>query len=140
MDAVRAVAWAARRARRLRGLLQPLVVSPNGGDDFRLVAGERRYRAAALASLTEVPVIVRQVSEDTRGLDDALVENMTRKDLDAVEEAKGFQRLLDGGLTRKGVAGLLGVSQKLIGDRLQSWRSRRTCTGRSPTARSRRAR
>jgi ParB/RepB/Spo0J family partition protein len=104
---------------RLRGLLQPLVVSPNGGDDFRLVAGERRYRAAALASLTEVPVIVRQVSEDTRGLDDALVENMTRKDLDPVEEAKGFQRLLDGGLTRRGVAELLGVSQKLVGDRLQ---------------------
>jgi ParB/RepB/Spo0J family partition protein len=104
---------------RQRGLLQPLVVSPNGGGDFRLVAGERRYRAAALASLTEVPVIVRQVSEDTRGLDDALVENMTRQDLDAVEEAEGFQRLLDGGLTRKGVAELLGVSQRLIGDRLQ---------------------
>jgi ParB/RepB/Spo0J family partition protein len=107
------------RSIRLRGLLQPLVVAPNGEDGFRLLAGERRYRAAALASVTEVPVIVRQVSEDTRGLDDALVENMSRQDLDPVEQATGFQRLLDGGLTRKGVVELLGVSQKLVADRLQ---------------------
>src|SRR5690349_11823457 len=103
---------------RLRGLLQPLVVTPDGDDSYRLVAGERRYHACGKAALMEVPAIVRPAAGEGDGLDDALVENMARVDLTPVEEAYGFQRLLDQGLTRKGVAEALSVSQRLVTERL----------------------
>jgi ParB/RepB/Spo0J family partition protein len=99
-------------------VLQPLVVAIDG-DGYRLVAGERRYRAAQAAGLKQVPVIVREIGEHT-GLDLAVVENVMRQDLDPVEEAKAYQRLTEElGLTRKGVAEQLGVAQKRVTDRLQ---------------------
>lgn len=102
------------------GLIQPLVVTPtNGNGDYRLIDGERRYRACVQASIVEVPVIVREVDETTAALDVALVANMARVDLSPLEQAKAFARLIDRGLTRKGVANTLGVSQKLVRDRLQ---------------------
>ena len=101
------------------GLIQPLVVcSGDIGGEYRLIDGERRYRACVEASVMEVPVVVREPDEATEALDVALVANMQRVDLSPVEQAKAFQRLIDGGLTRKGVAETLGVSQKLVRERL----------------------
>ena len=83
-----------------------------------VIDGERRYRACVEASVMEVPVVVREPDEATEALDVALVANMQRVDLSPLEQAKAFQRLIDGGLTRKGVAETLGVSQKLVRERL----------------------
>jgi len=102
---------------REHGLIQPLVVREAGGA-FELVDGERRYRACEQAGVTEVPVIVRDTDTDTDGLDVALVANMSRVDLDVVEEARAFKRLLDSGLTRKGVAEKLSITQARVRERL----------------------
>ena len=102
------------------GVLQPLLVAPNGGDGYRLIAGHRRLRASQNAALSEVPVIVRETDSATGGLDLALIENMARADLDPVEEALAFRRLIEeGGLTRKGVAERLSIAQKRVTDRLR---------------------
>jgi len=103
---------------RRHGVLQPVLVTPDGDGRYRLIAGHRRIAAAASAGLTEIPAVVRPVAQDTHGLDLALVENMARQDLNPVEEARAFKRLVEGGLTRKGVAKALGVSQKLVTERL----------------------
>jgi ParB/RepB/Spo0J family partition protein len=103
----------------MHGLLQPIVVAENG-DRYRLIAGERRYRAAELAGLKQVPVVVRQPDEGSSGLELAIVENVAREQLDPREEAKAYQRLMDEhGLTRKGVAERVGVAQRRVTDRLQ---------------------
>lgn len=75
---------------------------------YRLIDGERRYRACGEASVTEVPVIVRAADEQAQALDVALVANMERVELTPVKEANAFARLIDRGLTRKGVAERLG--------------------------------
>lgn len=103
---------------REEGVLQPLLVCENGDGGFRLIAGEGRYLAAVEAGIVEVPVLVREVDERTGGLELALAENLSREDLDPVQEAHAFARLKDAGYTKKGVAERLGVSQKLVGDRL----------------------
>jgi ParB/RepB/Spo0J family partition protein len=104
---------------RQHGVLQPLLVAPNGDDGYRLIAGHRRLCASQQAGLAEVPVIVRETDAETGGLDLALIENIAREDLDPVEEAMAFQRLIDGGLTRKGVAERLSIAQKRVTERLQ---------------------
>ena len=76
---------------RNQGIIQPLVVRAKG-DDFELIAGERRWRAAMKAGLTEVPVVVREAS-DQEALQLALVENLQREDLNPIEEANGYRRL-----------------------------------------------
>ncbi len=76
---------------RNQGIIQPLVVRPKG-DDFELIAGERRWRAAIKAGLTRVPVVVREAS-DHEALQLALVENLQREDLNPIEEATGYRRL-----------------------------------------------
>ena len=76
-----------------RGLIQPIVVRPHG-HDYQIVAGERRWRAAQRARLHEVPVIVRDF-DDAETLEIALVENIQRQDLNAIEEAQAYQRLVD---------------------------------------------
>jgi ParB family transcriptional regulator, chromosome partitioning protein len=83
---------------RAHGVLVPHVVADEGEGRSRLIAGDRRQRAAADAGLEEVPVVVRAPDQRTRGRDIALVENMAREDLDPVEEAKAFGRLVDPGL------------------------------------------
>ncbi len=75
------------------GILEPLLVRPFADNQYELVAGERRYRAAALVGLTEVPVVVRELS-DTEALQLALVENLQREDLNPVEETEGILQLL----------------------------------------------
>lgn len=76
---------------RNQGIIQPLVVRPKDGD-YELIAGERRWRAAMKAGLTEVPVVVRDAS-DQEALQLALVENLQREDLNPIEEANGYRRL-----------------------------------------------
>lgn len=101
------------------GVLSPVLVAPDGDGAYRLIAGERRYRAAQKAGLEQLPALVRE-TPNSAGLDLALVENIKRKDLSPVQEAYGFKRLMDEqGLTRKGVAELLCVAQKRVTDRLQ---------------------
>ncbi len=79
-----------------RGILQPLLVRPKPGaeGEYQIIAGERRWRAAQRAQLHEVPVLVRELS-DTDAMAAGLVENLQREDLNAVEEAMGYQRLLE---------------------------------------------
>lgn len=76
-----------------QGLLQPLVVRPRG-HDYELIAGERRWRAAQLAGLHEVPVVVRDV-DDRKALELALIENLQRENLNPIEEAQGYAQLLN---------------------------------------------
>lgn len=103
---------------RADGLLSPLLVTPTEAG-FRLVAGEGRWLACGEAGVSEVPVHVVAVDDKTGGLELAMAENLARQDLDPVEEAYGFQRLHDAGLTKKGIAERLGLSQKRITDRLE---------------------
>ncbi|MFY9314283.1 MAG: ParB/RepB/Spo0J family partition protein [Burkholderiales bacterium] len=79
---------------RAQGLMQPLLVRPIAKDSYELIAGERRWRAAKIAGMSEVPVLIREVP-DNAALAMALVENIQREDLNAIEEATGLQRLLD---------------------------------------------
>jgi ParB family transcriptional regulator, chromosome partitioning protein len=82
------------RSIRDKGLLQPLVVRPHGNGEFEIVAGERRWRAAQRAGIHEVPVLIRDLS-DGEALEIALIENIQRADLNALEEANGYQALAD---------------------------------------------
>lgn len=79
---------------REHGIVQPVVVRPSGENRFEIIAGERRWRAAQLAGLVELPVIVRDVNDRT-ALELAIVENVQRADLNPVEEAQGYQQLID---------------------------------------------
>ena len=76
-----------------QGVMQPILVRKTSGDQYEIIAGERRFRAARLAGLTEVPVLVREVS-DQNAAAMALIENMQREDLNPLEEAQGLQRLI----------------------------------------------
>jgi ParB family chromosome partitioning protein len=76
-----------------RGLIQPIVVRPQGGNRFQIVAGERRWRAAQKARLHEVPVIIRDF-DDQETLEVSILENIQRQDLNAIEEAEAYKRLV----------------------------------------------
>ena len=102
----------------VHGILQPIIVVIRG-EGYGLVAGERRWRAASLAGLTTVPAIVRDANEQER-LELALVENIQRADLNAVEEARAFQQLIDAfGLTQERVAERVGRSRPSIANALR---------------------
>src|SRR6188474_3188018 len=75
------------------GVVQPILVRPKGGR-FELIAGERRWRAAQLAGLTKIPVVVRDVPDD-QVLEIALIENLQREDLNPIEEASGYRKLIE---------------------------------------------
>jgi ParB family chromosome partitioning protein len=79
---------------RTQGLMQPLLVRPMGGERYELIAGERRWRAAQMAGLEQVPALVRPVPDEA-ALAMALIENIQREDLNPMEEAAGIQRLVD---------------------------------------------
>ena len=103
---------------RTRGVIQPIVVRPNG-HRYQIVAGERRWRAAQRAHLHEVPVIVREFS-DTETLEVALIENVQRKDLNAIEEAQGYKRLVDEyGHTQEALGKLVHKSRSHIANLLR---------------------
>jgi ParB family transcriptional regulator, chromosome partitioning protein len=99
---------------KARGILQPIVVRPLAGGAFELVAGERRLRAAKLAGLELVPAIVRETDESER-LELALIENMARQDLNAVEEARACATLVeDLGLTKEELGRRVGRSRVAV--------------------------
>lgn len=79
---------------RAKGILQPLLVRPKGGNKYEIVAGERRWRAAQAAGLHNVPVVIKEMS-DEESLEVAIIENIQRHDLNPIEEALGYKRLMD---------------------------------------------
>jgi ParB family chromosome partitioning protein len=102
------------------GVLQPVVVRPSG-DSYVLIAGERRCRAARIAGLEEIPAVIKPEStDDTTSLAEALIENVQREDLSPLEEAAGYQQLMeDFGLTHEMVAGRVGKSRSAISNTLR---------------------
>ena len=106
---------------REKGIIQPLILRPCPGhdDEFEIVAGERRWRAAQLANLHELPVIVRDLN-DTEVLEIAIIENVQRSDLNAAEEALGYRQLMDRfGHTQERLAEALGKSRSHIANLLR---------------------
>jgi ParB family chromosome partitioning protein len=94
-----------------RGVLQPVLVRPVAGGTYELIAGERRWRAARLAGLDEVPALVRD-RDDAQALEVALIENMAREDLNPVDEARACAALVEElGLTREDVGRRVGRSR-----------------------------
>ena len=103
---------------REQGIVQPLIVRPQGSN-FELIAGERRWRAAQLAGLTEVPVIVRD-ADDRAVLEMALIENLQRENLNAIEEALGYAQLISQfQLTQELVATKVGKSRAVVANALR---------------------
>lgn len=99
---------------RAQGLMQPILVRVIAGGRHEIIAGERRWRAAQLAGLTEVPVVIREVP-DQSALAMALVENIQREDLNPLEEANGLQRLIDEfSLTHQEAADVVGRSRTAV--------------------------
>src|SRR3954470_5993158 len=99
---------------KARGILQPVILRPLDGGRYELIAGERRLRAAVIAGLTQVPAIVRLTDESER-LELALIENMAREDLNAIEEARACATLVeDLGLTKEEVGRRVGRSRVAV--------------------------
>ena len=104
---------------RERGVLQPILVRPLGGRRYEIVAGERRWRAAAAAQLHELPVVIRDL-DDAAAFEIALVENIQRADLNPIEEAEGFQRLMaDHGHTQESLAKIVGKARSHVANLLR---------------------
>ncbi|MEM1202032.1 MAG: ParB/RepB/Spo0J family partition protein [Acidobacteriota bacterium] len=100
---------------RSQGVVQPIVVTPKGKDRFTIIAGERRWRASRRAGLTEVPVVVREVDNDQQLLEMALVENIQRADLNAIEEAEAYKTLSETfDLSQEDIAGRVGKGRTTI--------------------------
>ena len=96
---------------REQGVIQPILVRPDGTGRYEIIAGERRWRAAAMAGLTQIPVIVKEAS-DRAALAMALIENIQREDLNPLEQATGLKRLVDEfKLTHEDAAKAIGSSR-----------------------------
>nr|WP_153868932.1 MULTISPECIES: ParB/RepB/Spo0J family partition protein [Myxococcaceae] len=103
---------------RAQGLLQPVLVRKDG-DGYRLIAGERRWRASQAAGLQEIPALVREVTEG-QAFELALVENLQRADLNPIEEAEGYKRLTDEfGLTQEQVSARVGKDRSSVANALR---------------------
>ncbi|MFN8792555.1 MAG: ParB/RepB/Spo0J family partition protein [Bdellovibrionales bacterium] len=104
---------------REHGILQPIVARPSGAGSFEIVAGERRWRAAQAAGLHEVPVIIKAF-DDQKTLELSLIENLQRQDLNPIEEAEGYQRLLsEFKLTQEQVAERVGKERATVANSLR---------------------
>ena len=104
---------------KVQGVIQPVIVRAQGADEFELIAGERRWRAAQLAGLDEIPVIIKQAS-DKVAMAIGLIENIQRRDLNPIEQACGFRRLIDEfDLTHEMVAQAVGCSRSAISNSLR---------------------
>ena len=104
---------------RVRGVIQPLLVRETARDRYEIIAGERRWRGAQLAGLETVPAVIREIN-DQSAMAVALIENIQREDLNALEEAAGFQRLLDDfGLTHQQIAEAVGRSRAAVSNLLR---------------------
>ena len=101
------------------GLIQPIVVKPTAQGRYSIIAGERRWRACRMAGLNEVPVIIKDADDQTL-MEIALIENLQREDLNAVEEALGYRSLIDSfGLTQDEVAKKMGKSRSAVTNSLR---------------------
>ncbi len=101
------------------GVIQPIVVKPISSGKYKIIAGERRFRAAKSAGLVEVPVIIKDVT-DTQVMELALVENLQRENLNAIEEAKGYKALMDNyGFTQIQVAETVGKSRSYVANAIR---------------------
>lgn len=101
------------------GVLQPLLVRPLPTGGYQLVAGERRWRASRMAGLQEVPVVIRDMDEE-QAMEIALIENLQREDLNAIEEASGYKLLMERyGMTQEQVAKRVGKSRPAIANALR---------------------
>ena len=106
---------------RAQGVLQPLLARPHPDkpNQYQIIAGERRWRASQAAGLHEVPVLIRALS-DTEAMAASLVENLQRQDLDPIEEAEGYKRLLgEFGLTQDGLGELVGKSRSHVANTMR---------------------
>lgn len=100
------------------GIIQPLVLR-RLGDKYEIIAGERRYKASQIAGLNQVPAIITQM-DDNKSAEVAIVENLQRKNLSAIEEAKSYKKLLDRGyLTQEELAKKMGISQSAIANKVR---------------------
>ena len=107
---------------RAKGIIQPIIVRPRPGaeGEFEIVAGERRWRAAQMAQLHEVPALVREF-DDIEVLEVAIIENIQRADLNAIEEAAGYKQLMSRfGHTQEKIAEALGKSRSHIANLLRA--------------------
>ena len=104
---------------RVHGVLQPLTVRETGGGYYQIIAGERRWRASRMAGLTDVPAIVIE-ADDRKAKELALIENLQRQDLNSVEEALGYQSLMNEfGLTQEEAAQRVGKSRPAVANALR---------------------
>jgi ParB family chromosome partitioning protein len=107
------------RSIQSKGILQPILVQSVGSDEYTVVAGERRFRAAKMAGLMEIPVLIRSFSELEK-TEIALIENLQREDLSPVEEAQGYKTLIDvGSLTQEEVAQRVGKNRATVANSLR---------------------
>lgn len=104
---------------RAQGIIQPLIVAATGDETYLIVAGERRWRAARRAGLTEVPVVIREVNDDRHLLELALVENLQRADLNPIEEAEALLALQGFGLQHEEIASRVGKSRSSVSNSLR---------------------
>lgn len=103
---------------KIHGIIQPLVLR-RLNDKFEIIAGERRYKAACMAGLTKVPAIIKEI-DDNKSAEIAVVENLQRKNLTAIEEAQSYKKILDKGyITQEELAARMGVSQPTIANKLR---------------------
>ena len=104
---------------RLHGVLQPIAVRPNPAGGYQIIAGERRWRAAREAGLTEIPAIVKEVGDED-AMELALIENLQRENLNPVEEAFGYQQLIEAcNLTQEQAAAKLSKSRPAVANALR---------------------
>lgn len=104
---------------RAQGIIQPIIVREIGLNKYEIIAGERRWRASKLAELTEVPVVIKKIT-DEEALAMGLIENIQRQNLNPIEEAQGLKRLVDEfGLTHDNVAKAIGRSRSSISNSLR---------------------
>ncbi|HKI86497.1 MAG TPA: ParB/RepB/Spo0J family partition protein [Thermoanaerobaculia bacterium] len=105
---------------RTQGVVQPLIVAPRSDGSYTIIAGERRFRAARLAGLEQVPVVVREVADERELLELALVENLQRADLNPLEEAEAYQELgARFNLSHEEIGGRVGKSRAAISNALR---------------------
>ncbi|MBP6562976.1 MAG: ParB/RepB/Spo0J family partition protein [Neisseriaceae bacterium] len=104
---------------REQGVIQPVIVRESGLDKYEIIAGERRWRASQLAGLTQIPAVIKTISDET-ALAMGLIENIQRENLNPIEEAEGLKRLVDEfGMTHEAVAKSVGRSRSSISNSLR---------------------
>ena len=104
---------------KAHGLIQPIIVTPIGDDRYRIIAGERRWRACRMAGLEEVPVLIREYSAQEIS-EISLIENLQREDLNPIEEALGYRNLMDVyGMTQEKIADTVSKSRSAVANTLR---------------------